>query len=77
MYWVTGISVVLNIILLMVLAVTLYQIIATQNEAFHNHTQWEKWEHRWYEAQAFISDELGYHLSPSGLSTPIVLTKHK
>ena len=77
MEWLLGISVVFNILLSLLIAALIYGVVNAQNEAFHNHQRWEEWEGRWWEMQAFISDEFNCHISPSGLKTKIKMTKHK
>ncbi len=77
MVWFLGVSVVLNILLALGVACLVYGVITAQNEAFHNHQEWSKWELRWYEAQAIVSEKLDHHLSPSGLQRPVEIKKHK
>ena len=71
MEWLLGISVVLNIVFALVIAFLIYGVITAQNEAFHSRQEWERWECRWYEIQALVSDKFNCHISPSGMRTKI------
>jgi hypothetical protein len=77
MEWLLGLSVVLNIIFALAIAALMYGIVSAQNEAFHNHTEWAKWEQRWYEVQALISQKLDMHISPSGMNTKMKIKPFK
>lgn len=75
MEWLLGFSVLLNIGLLVVIAVLVYALMSAQNEAFHNHTQWERWENEFYHIQRLVFEKWEYHISPSGLKTEMKINK--
>jgi hypothetical protein len=75
MEWLLGFSVVLNIGLLVVVAVLVYCLVSAQNEAFHNHSQWERWEHEFYNVQRLVFEKWECHISPSGLKSEMKITK--
>lgn len=69
-------SIILNMVLLAVISVLIYLLLTEKAVSDYYIREWSKWECRWYEAQNKVSEELGYHLSPSGLRTEVELKKH-
>lgn len=66
MEWLLGVSVVLNIVLSLALAVLIYLLVGYMNDASFNRSEWERWEDRFYTVQGKLVDDHNLFVSVNG-----------